>query len=98
MRLTCPFCGSRGLEEFTYRGDATVRRPAATTTLQTDAQAWTDYVYLRDNPAGLHDELWYHGVGCRSWLVVTRDTRTHRVETVRSARAVALAERADGAA
>ncbi len=39
----------------------------------------TDYVYLRDNPAGAHRELWYHGAGCRSWLVVARDTRTHQI-------------------
>lgn len=94
MRLTCPFCGSRGVEEFTYRGDATVRRPAG----DTDAAAWVDYVYLRDNPAGPHQELWYHGAGCRSWLVVTRDTRTHLISDVRAARAVAQAEREEGAA
>ena len=45
-------------------------------------QAFHDYVYLRDNPAGLHQELWYHGGGCRSWLVVTRDTRTHDINDV----------------
>ncbi|MDU6135603.1 sarcosine oxidase subunit delta, partial [Bradyrhizobium sp.] len=36
-------------------------------------------VYLRDNPAGPHRELWYHAQGCRSWLIVTRDVRTHEV-------------------
>jgi sarcosine oxidase subunit delta len=38
-----------------------------------------EYVYLRTNPAGRHRDLWYHGSGCRSWLVVTRDTSTHEV-------------------
>nr|WP_082784444.1 sarcosine oxidase subunit delta [Gluconobacter thailandicus] len=75
MRLKCPCCGERGLEEFTYRGDATVRRPAP----DASHQNWVDYVYLRDNPAGPHRELWYHGAGCRAWLVVTRDTRTHEI-------------------
>lgn len=89
MRLTCPFCGSRGLEEFTYKGDASVRRPAA----DASEQAWVDYVYLRDNPCGRHQELWYHGAGCRSWLVVTRDTRTHEIFDVRNARDVTLTER-----
>ena len=89
MRLTCPFCGSRGHEEFTYKGDATVRRPTG----DASAEAWVDYVYIRDNPAGPHKELWYHGSGCRSWLVVTRDTRTHQVLDVRAARDVALTER-----
>jgi sarcosine oxidase subunit delta len=39
----------------------------------------------------VHQELWYHGGGCRSWLVVTRHTRTHDIiET-------AFAERGVGA-
>ena len=41
--------------------------------------AFDDYVYLRDNPAGPHRELWHHGAGCQAWLVVTRDTRTHEI-------------------
>lgn len=43
------------------------------------------YVYLRDNPAGRHQEFWYHGNGCRSWLVVTRDTISHDISDVRLA-------------
>ena len=27
MRINCPLCGDRPLEEFVYRGDATVTRP-----------------------------------------------------------------------
>ena len=68
MRIKCPYCGERALEEFTYRGDA--------------AEAWTEYVYLRDNPAGPHKEHWHHSAGCHSWLVVTRDTRTHEIVAV----------------
>ena len=80
MRIRCPYCGERALEEFTYRGDATVERP---TRLDGDAAAaWVDYVYNRDNPAGLHREHWYHGAGCHAWLVVTRDTRTHEILAV----------------
>jgi len=40
-------------------------------------QAWTDFVYRRENPAGPHDELWHHSAGCRQWLRVRRDTRTN---------------------
>jgi sarcosine oxidase subunit delta len=80
MRIRCPYCGERGLEEFTYRGDATVARPG---NLDPAAeQAWVDYVYLRDNPAGRHREHWYHGGGCHAWLVVTRDVRTHEIFSV----------------
>ena len=53
------------------------------------AQAFHDYVYLRDNPSGLHQELWYHGGGCRAWLVVTRNTRTHEISDVTFAEAEA---------
>ena len=44
-------------------------------------RAFHDYVYLRDNPAGPHREFWHHVSGCRSWLVVTRDTRDHAILT-----------------
>ncbi|HKU85984.1 MAG TPA: sarcosine oxidase subunit delta [Casimicrobiaceae bacterium] len=75
MLIPCPWCGLRSQIEFTNGGDATLRRPA------TDASeaAWAEYVYLRDNPCGPHDELWYHGAGCRSWFKVRRDTRTHEI-------------------
>jgi heterotetrameric sarcosine oxidase delta subunit len=77
MRITCPCCGERALEEFTYLGDANAKRPRDGGADATDE--WVDYVYFRDNPAGPHRELWYHGAGCRSWLIVTRDTRNHAI-------------------
>lgn len=78
MRIICPYCGSRDLSEFSYLGDAMLAdRPSAD-----DAGAMHDYVYLRSNPAGGHAELWYHSAGCRSWLEVTRDTRTHAIAAV----------------
>ena len=48
-----------------------------------DVSVMHDYVYLRANPAGPQHELWYHSAGCRSWLNVTRDTRTHEIASVR---------------
>ena len=50
MRIKCPWCGDRPREEFSYLGDATVRRPDGAD--REDPKAWQDYVYLRDNPAG----------------------------------------------
>ena len=75
MLIPCPWCGPRSQVEFTYGGDAPLRRPAA----DAPEAAWAEYVYLRDNPCGPHDELWYHGAGCRSWFKVRRDTRTHEI-------------------
>lgn len=80
MRIHCPYCGERGVEEYSYRGDATVRRPDAN---GPDAlERFVEYLHLRDNPAGSHQEFWQHLHGCRAWLVVQRDVRTHAIESV----------------
>ena len=77
MRINCPYCGTRDVAEFTYLGAADLKRPDPSAS---DAkQAFFEYAYLRDNPAGPFAELWYHGGGCRSWLRVVRDTRTHEI-------------------
>jgi sarcosine oxidase subunit delta len=94
MRIECYHCGERSSEEFAYLGDATLARPDGDPAAPLDDAArtqWQDYVYLRDIPAGPHRELWQHVAGCRAWLVVTRDTRTHAVLQVEPARDVALA-------
>jgi sarcosine oxidase subunit delta len=83
MRIPCPHCGERAAEEFSYLGDATVARPAP----DAGIDAFVDYAYRRDNPAGALAEYWYHGGGCRSWLVVTRDTRDHSILGAVDARA-----------
>jgi sarcosine oxidase subunit delta len=77
MRIPCPFCGERDVGEFVYLGDADATRsdPADPDAVSRSFEA----VYLRDNPAGAHDELWYHASGCRSWLRVKRNTRTHEM-------------------
>jgi sarcosine oxidase subunit delta len=77
MRIPCPFCGVRDASEFSYLGDATLKRPDPSA--PNAERAFHDYVYLRDNPAGPHREFWHHVSGCRSWLIVTRDTRTHEI-------------------
>ncbi len=104
MRIPCSHCGERGLEEFVYLGDATVRRPPVPAAMPDAAApataveaAFSDYVYLRDNPSGPHRELWQHTGGCRAWLVVTRDTRTHEILAVAPARDVAAARDASSA-
>ena len=76
MMIPCPYCGPRLSGEFVYRGDAgLMERPDP----QAPEAVWTDYVFMRDNPAGLHRELWYHAVGCGAWLIVERDTRSHDI-------------------
>lgn len=72
MRIPCPFCGSRDVQEFVYRGDAAPKRPDG-------EEGLYEYLYLRDNLAGRMQEHWYHAQGCRNWIVVTRDTMTHEI-------------------
>ncbi len=74
MRIACPLCGPRDLREFTYRGAAKLLdRPAA----DAGPEAFDDYLHIRENFAGPNPELWHHEHGCRAWLRVVRDTRTH---------------------
>lgn len=82
MRIPCPYCGDRSGDEFLAYGAAGHERPD----LAAEPSVWVDYVYLRDNPAGPHREFFYHAGGCHSWLIVTRDTRSHEILAVVAAR------------
>ena len=90
MIINHPILGPRDSQEFVYLGDAAlIERPDGLAEGALDT--FHDYLYLRDNPAGLHRELWYHEQGDRSWLVVTRNTLTHEITQVELARDVARA-------
>jgi heterotetrameric sarcosine oxidase delta subunit len=93
MIINHPHLGPRDANEFTILGDASlINRPDWQAGDADDA--FYTYQYLRDNPAGLHRELWFHEQGDRSWLVVTRDTVTHAVIAVALASDVAKAAKA----
>jgi sarcosine oxidase subunit delta len=36
-------------------------------------------LYLRETPLGPVTEQWVHAYGCRQWIHVVRDTRTHAI-------------------
>ncbi len=84
MLIKCPHCGSRPVEEFTFLGDARPQRPSSND--PATMEQWFDYVYLRDNPRGKFDEYVHHSGGCRSWLVVTRNTQSHEISGTVTAR------------
>ena len=88
MLIACPYCGPRDVAEFTYQGDANRPRPDPAST---DLDPWNDYVYQRANPAGPHREYWQHSGGCRSHLLVTRNTLTHEIAGVAFVRSTAPA-------
>lgn len=77
MRIHCPYCGERSLEEFVVQGEVAGPRPTVD-----DLKTMHDYVHLRTNEFGPTKELWYHANGCRRWLVVSRNTRDHAILSV----------------
>ncbi len=90
MIINHPLLGARDAAEFVYLGDASlIDRPDWQD--EQAAEKFHDYLYLRDNPAGEHQELWYHEQGDRSWLVVTRNTVTQEILKVELARDVSRA-------
>ena len=96
MIINHPLLGPRDSSEFVYLGDASLmNRPAwkgedadEDKTAET-IQQYHNYLYLRENKAGEHRELWYHEQGDRSWLVLTRNTITHEISNVELAKGVA---------
>ena len=66
-------------------GAERLARPAP----EAGAAAWDDYLHIRVNACGPSRELWYHGAGCASWLVVERNTATHEILRVTPAREAA---------
>lgn len=90
MIIPHPLLGPRDSQEFTYLGDANlINRPDWQASDAPDQ--FYEYLYQRDNRAGEHRELWFHEQGDRSWLVVTRNTRTHEITSAELARDVARA-------
>ena len=75
LRINCPYCGLRDETEFTYHGAANLHRPGG----DASEQEFFEYLYLRDNPRGVHEELWQHTAGCRAYLKVRRNTQTHEI-------------------
>ena len=72
--LECPHCGLRPVDEYAYFGEVT-RRPTEAPSLR----ELGEYVYFRDNVAGVQREWWQHRAGCGEWFLAERDTRTNEV-------------------
>ena len=55
LEIKCPYCGKRSQNEFSYGGDATVKRPTLGEEISTED--WDNFVYFRDNPRGKHTAI-----------------------------------------
>ncbi len=74
LRIHCPHCGVRAVEEFVY---GEIR---STPDSIVDAEARdVDRAFMHTNTEGVVIERWFHTYGCRRWLTLTRDTRTNDI-------------------
>jgi len=80
FQITCPWCGPRSEDEFTYGGEIPTVGAAWDAPLDQDALAAS--IFMRDNVRGPLNEYWVHSGGCRQWLRVRRSTSDHEVLAV----------------
>jgi sarcosine oxidase subunit delta len=76
LLVPCPFCGERPEVEFRYAGPAHIER--AQRPADVSDEDWANFLYLRDNPKGLHFERWRHIHGCGRFFNAARDTVSDR--------------------
>jgi heterotetrameric sarcosine oxidase delta subunit len=72
LKIPCPHCGLREHTEFAFGGEL---RPLAAADPDEDFR----HVYLRENTPGRQRERWFHLLGCRRWITISRDTTTNRI-------------------
>ncbi len=78
LHIRCPYCREmRSEEEFSYAGEAHIRRPPDPDALSD--REWGDYLHFRKNPRGPHREIWVHTAGCRRYFNVLRDTVSYEI-------------------
>jgi heterotetrameric sarcosine oxidase delta subunit len=75
--ITCPYCGPRNDEEFTYQSEV-IARPD----VSVDPVTWRRYLYTKRNVSGWEEERWFHVSGCRRFLRVERHTLTNEIRRV----------------
>ncbi len=90
MRIKCPYCGERDAEEFAYLGAAGLTRPDPNGA--DAARPFMNTSICAPIRRACTPSSGITAAGCRSWLVVERDTRNHEIKSV------ALASPADGGA
>lgn len=74
--LECPYCGIKGEEtEFHAGGEAHLKRfgPGSSD------EDFETYLFMRENPKGVHLESWRHANGCGKWFHAARCTMTLEV-------------------
>lgn len=83
--LRCPYCGMDVDETDLHAGgQAHLTREGPGSS---DAD-FEDYLFMRENPKGVHFERWRHAYGCSKWFHAARCTMTLEVFGTYSAQTV----------
>ena len=78
LLIRCPYCEMERPElEFRYAGEAHIARAADPET--TSDEEWSNFLYFRSNPKGLHAERWRHASGCGRYFNSVRDTVSDKI-------------------
>jgi len=76
LLLECPYCGAKCEEtELSPGGEAHIKRYGPGSCDQ-DFEA---YLFMRENPKGVHFERWRHVYGCGKWFHAARCTQSLEV-------------------
>ncbi|WP_377504763.1 sarcosine oxidase subunit delta [Octadecabacter sp. R77987] len=76
LTLECPCCGIIADEtELHAGGEAHLKRE----TVGSSDDDFEDYLFMRENPKGVHFERWRHVAGCGKWFHAARCTTTLEV-------------------
>ena len=74
--LDCPYCGVAADEtELHASGEAHLTRHGP----GSSDDDFEDYLFMRENPKGVHFERWRHASGCGKWFHAARCTTTLEV-------------------
>lgn len=74
--LHCPYCGVDADEtELAPGGEANLTREGP----GSSDEEFEQYLFLRENPRGVHFERWRHAMGCGKWFHAARCTTTMEV-------------------
>ncbi len=74
--LHCPYCGVDVDETDLHAGgEAHLHREST----GSSDQDFENYLFMRENPKGVHFERWQHAFGCGKWFLAARCTTTLEV-------------------
>ena len=76
LMFSCPCCGMDVDEtDLQAGGEAHLKRHGP----ESCDEAFEEYLFLRENPQGVHFERWRHAYGCGKWFIAARCTRSLQV-------------------